>query len=125
MPWDLRLDPMTRDLTAGYVDGKEEILQRLVTRLNRELGEWFLETSAGLPWYQRGQGLLGSRNKFVLDMLIRRETKNTEGVERVLAMNTVYLNRSYTIYMQLLLVQDERVNFTMTEEGLQWQTVME
>jgi hypothetical protein len=123
MAWDLRLDPMTRDLMPGYVTGKDEIIQRLVTRLNRELGEWFLEVSAGLPWYQSGRGLLGSRNKFMMDMLIRRETRNTEGVERILKMNTVYLHRSYTIYFQLLLEQNVQVAITMTEEGFTWQTL--
>ena len=123
MAWDLRLDSKTRDLVTGYAAGQEEIIQRLLTRLNRELGEWFLEVSAGLPWYQRGHGLLGSRNKFMLDMLIRRETRNTDGVERILKMNTVYLHRSYTIYMQLLLAQDVQVEITMTEEGYTWRLI--
>lgn len=120
MSWDLRLDRTTRDLVAGYSTDEEEVLQRLLTRLNRELGEWFLETSAGLPWYQAGEGLLGSRNKFVLDMLIRREARETDGVDRILQMNTVYAHRSYTIYMQLLLSSSTIIEFTLTEEGATW-----
>lgn len=123
MAWDFRLDPKTRDLVSGYSIGIEEVLQRLVTRLNRELGEWFLETSAGLPWYQNGEGLLGSRNKFVLDMLIRREVRDTSGIDRILKMNTTFIQRSYTVYMQLLLSDSTVVAFTMTEEGFSWTTV--
>lgn len=123
MAWDLRLDSQTRDLVSGYSTGIEEVLQRVVTRLNRELGEWFLEVSAGLPWYQQGDGLLGSRNKFVLDMLIRKETRETLGVDRILKMNTTYANRSYSIYMKLLLSDSTVVSFTMTEEGFSWTMV--
>lgn len=121
MVWDLRLDPLSRDLVSGRAIGTEEIMQRLVTRLQRELGEWFLATDAGLPWYQEGQGLLGSRNKFMLDMLIRKETLGTEGVSRILSYNTVFLSRDYTVYMRLLLQDGTDVAFTMTEEGFSWQ----
>lgn len=120
MAWDLKLDPASRDLTSGLVTSLEEILQRLVTRLQREYGEWFLDITAGLPWYQNGEGLLGSRNKTMLDLIIRRETLNTTGVQRILVMNTLFFHRAYTIYMQLLLAHDEVVNFTMTEAGFQW-----
>lgn len=123
MAWDLRLDEQSRDLTSGYSVGIEEVLQRLVTRLNRELGEWFLETSAGLPWFQQGTGLLGSKNKFVLDMLVRKEVRGTLGVDRILKMNTTFVQRSYTIYLQLLLSDSTVVSFTMTEEGFSWTTV--
>ena len=123
MAWDLKLDPATRDLAFGIVTGPEEVLQRLVTRLNRELGEWFLNTSAGLPWYQSGEGLLGSRNKQVLDLLIRRETTSTDGVDRILQMRTTYLGRDYGIFMQLLLAENITVELSITEEGTSWQRV--
>lgn len=57
MTWDFQLNPATRDLEPGYVSGPDEIVQRLITRLKRELGEWFLNTKAGLPWYGDGQWL--------------------------------------------------------------------
>ena len=92
MTWDLRLNPATRDLEAGTVNGPDEILQRLITRLKRELGEWFLNTKAGLPWYQNGQGILGSKasSKRAVDLLIRRETLGTAGVERIIKLNTLF-----------------------------------
>ena len=120
MAWDLRIDPMTGDLITGIVTGSEEVLQRLVTRLRRELGEWFLATNAGLPWYQEGRGLLGSKNKKVLILLLRSETRKTEGVERILRMNTLFLERSFSIYMLLLLSSEEKVQMTLTEQGAIW-----
>lgn len=120
MSWDLRLGP-NRDLTAGIVTGVDEIIQRLVTRLNRELGEWFLNTSAGLPWYQDGNGLLGSRDKQNLNLLIRRETLQTAGVNRIIKFNSILntTTRQFTIYMYLVTEQGV-VNFTLTEEGASW-----
>lgn len=123
MPWDLRLDHGTRDLVAGYVSSQEEILQRLITRLKRELGEWFLETSVGLPWYQEGYGLLGSKNQEMLDMLIRAETLGTDGVERILDMRTIFVHREYSIYMLLLIAPADRAEITMNSEGFTWRMV--
>lgn len=120
MSWDLRLGP-NRDLTAGIVTGVDEIIQRLVTRLNRELGEWFLNTSVGLPWYQDGNGLLGSRDKQNLNLLIRRETLQTAGINRIIKFNSIFntTTRQFTIYMYLVTEQGV-VNFTLTEEGASW-----
>ncbi len=120
MSWDLRLGP-NRDLTTGIVTGVDEIIQRLVTRLNRELGEWFLNTSAGLPWYQDGNGLLGSRDKQNLNLLIRRETLQTAGINRIVKFNSIFntTTRQFTIYMYLVTEQGV-VNFTLTEEGASW-----
>ena len=107
MTWDWKLDPGTRDLVPGIVTGPEEIMQRLITRLKRELGEWFLNTSAGLPWYQQGRGILGSKShtKRAVDLLIRRETLGTEGVERIIKLNTLFPagTRTYTMYMEVFI----------------------
>lgn len=120
MSWDLRLGP-NRDLTTGIVTGVDEIIQRLVTRLNRELGEWFLNTSAGLPWYQDGSGLLGSRDKQNLNLLIRRETLQTAGINRIVKFNSIFntTTRQFTVHMYLVTEQGV-VNFTLTEEGASW-----
>ena len=107
MTWDWKLDPGTRDLVPGIVTGPDEIMQRLITRLKRELGEWFLNTSAGLPWYQQGNGILGAKphTKRAVDLLIRRETLGTEGVERIIKLNTLFPagKRVYTMYMEVFI----------------------
>lgn len=123
MSWDMALNPTTGDLIPGVVTGSAEILQRLRTRLNREYGEWFLDTTAGLPWYQEGNGLLGSKNRQLLILLVRRETLNTEGVERILQFNLVYTSatRYVSIFMQLLLTTGEIATqvfeFTEADKG--------
>lgn len=124
MSWDLKLNA-NRDLTSGIVTGAEEIMQRLVTRLRRELGEWVLNVTAGLPWYQNGAGLLGSKDKKTLDLLVRKETLGTAGVNRIVSYSAIYAsaNRQYTIYMTLV-TEEGNFNFTLTEEGATWQTTV-
>ena len=51
MAWDLEFK--NGDLTGGIATGDDEVIQRIRTRLFRELGEWFLNTASGLPG---GQG---------------------------------------------------------------------
>ena len=137
MSFDFYLDPETRDLRPGWATGSDEIVQRLITRLSRELGEWFLNTGAGLPWYgdiggrirnraerlktTGGQGILGSkaRTKSATDLLVRREVLETEGVERVLRMNTLYSadTRTYTMYMELFVTGAGVVSLTLTADA--------
>ena len=78
MAWDLEFK--NGDLTGGIVTGDDEVIQRIRTRLFRELGEWFLNTASGLPWYQDGKGILGSplRDKGAVDLFIRKQALGTE-----------------------------------------------
>jgi hypothetical protein len=51
---DAALDPLTGDLppTSRFVTGIELVRQRIRLRLQRGLGEWFLDPSQGLPFLQ-------------------------------------------------------------------------
>ena len=57
MAVDLLIDPATNDL--GYRNGRiryavsgNETAQRVITRIRRLKGEWFIDTSAGMPYIQ-------------------------------------------------------------------------
>lgn len=108
MTWDLMIDQSKADLVAGYVTGQDEIVQRIYTRLWRHLGEWFVNTSCGLPWYAgpssiiQGRlspdgAILGSRDLRYADIWIRNEIAETEGVLRVVDFNT-FFNTSTRVY---------------------------
>ena len=116
MAWDLEFK--NGDLTGGIVTGDDEVIQRIRTRLFRELGEWFLNTSSGLPWYQDGKGILGSplRDKGAVDLFIRKQALGTEGVSRILKLNSLFAagQREYSIYMQVLLDSGKLVEQTVT-----------
>lgn len=115
MAWDFKLNSGTRDLMPGIISGPDEVVQRLVTRLKRELGEWFLATQAGLPWYREGRGILGSKQpmKREVDLLIRRETLGTDGVERIIKLNTLFpaSTRTYSLHMELVITGAGIVQF--------------
>ena len=119
MAWDLALDPGRHDLTGGIVTGADEILQRLKVRLWRHLGEWFLNTSGGLPWYDAGseatagQGLLGSRDLRAAELLIRRETLETDGVLRIVRLNAVFTGRAFSLFMEILVEGGALESFTL------------
>lgn len=115
MSWDIALNSRGT-LAGGIVTGDNEILQRLWIRLNRELGEWFLNTEVGLPWYQNGYGILGSKpqRKNDIDLLIRREISRTEGIVQILKYNAIYASgtRIYDVYCVVLLKNNRTTEFT-------------
>ena len=115
MSWDIALNSRGT-LAGGIVTGDNEILQRLWIRLNRELGEWFLNTEVGLPWYQNGYGILGSKpqRKNDIDLLIRREISRTEGIVQILKYNAIYASgtRIYDVYCVVLLRNNRTTEFT-------------
>lgn len=108
MAWDFAVDHTTGDMIGGYVTGQDEIVQRVQTRLHRHLGEWFVNTSAGLPWYRgpsnliAGQltektAILGTRNFRYADIWIRNEIVETAGVIQLVDFNT-YFDTSTRVY---------------------------
>ncbi|MCC8194885.1 MAG: hypothetical protein LIP28_09605 [Deltaproteobacteria bacterium] len=124
MTWDLALDARTHDMTGGIVTGRDEIIQRLKIRLWRHLGEWFLATGAGLPWYTAGRkgaksgAILGSRDRTAAELRIRRETLETDGVQRVLSLHARSSGREFGVYMEIMLEDgtSEAITLTMNEE---------
>lgn len=80
---DILLDLNTHDITPGDYDlplvrGVDLIRQRLKQRILTILGEWFLDTEIGLPWFQEfsEKGVDMDRVR----ALIIRQIVETEGV---------------------------------------------
>lgn len=91
MAWDWQIDHATGDMTGRIVTGQDEIVQRVTTRLWRHLGEWFCNTSAGMPWYSGSskiisgqlsptEAILGSKDRAEAGTIIRNEIAETTGV---------------------------------------------
>jgi hypothetical protein len=62
-----------------------EVAQRLWTRLNFGLGEWFLDTSEGTPWFDHI--LTKGPNDQVVRTVLNSVIRNTEGVSALLRLN--------------------------------------
>lgn len=90
---DLLLDPNTHDLV--FVNGQatvtqtqaEIVAQRLKITLYTFLGEWFLDTSIGVPYFQQifGKG----RTKSAVDVIFQRFISNDPGVIEIREFQSV------------------------------------
>lgn len=84
---DLLLDPVTHDLV--FVNGQatvtqtqsEIVTQRLKIILYTFLGEWFLDTSIGVPYFQQVFGKV--RSKSAIDVIFQNIISNDEGVVEI------------------------------------------
>ena len=120
MAWDLKLDPLTHELSGGIVTGDDEVMQRLWMRLNKELGEWFLNVESGLPWYQDGYGMLGAKpnRRNDIDLVLRRCITGTDGVSQILYFKSLYAGgtRAYTVNVKILLESGETQELNVTAD---------
>jgi len=103
---DLPIDPKTNDL--AYKDGKivwvkgdDEIIQRVKTRLRRIFGEWFLNYTAGVPYYN-GQ-MLGSNDYDYTRLTLKNEILGTEGVTSCDTINLITdpKTKKVSVYAQI------------------------
>ncbi|MFJ7312510.1 hypothetical protein ACIQVE_07015 [Pseudomonas sp. NPDC098747] len=63
-----------------HIDTPEAVAQAVHTRLNLLRGEWFLDTSEGMPWSTE---VLGERTRATYDMTIRGYILDTTGVLQI------------------------------------------
>ena len=112
---DIMLDPVTHDIVLNgrnlaLVRGNELIAQRLKQNLLTITGEWFLDRSVGLPWFdeilQKGTNLDRIRQYFI------REIVNTKGVTVLnsLSMNNDPATRRLTV--DFVVNGDVNINFS-------------
>lgn len=120
MAYDLALDPGTHQLTGGLVFGDDEIMQRLWVRLNKELGEWFLNVESGVPWYQEGYGILGSKpnRKDEIDLILRQTIHDTDGIAQIVYFKSLFSSgmRAYTLNVQVELQSGVVSTFDVTAD---------
>ncbi len=93
MPQDIALDPQTHDLPAfGYsftlVEGLDRVAQQVRIRLQFFLGEWFLDTSKGLPYYE--EILKKHPDIPLVESLFKTEILTTPDVLELLGFSTEY-----------------------------------
>lgn len=98
---------------AVYLRRSDAIRQNVVTRLRSFTDDWFLDTAAGLPWFE----LLGDRET---ERRILREVETvvlgTEGVRAIerLTLTRPNRNREATIEIDVVDIFDERFTERLT-----------
>lgn len=96
---DILLDPDTHDL--DIVDGDlllgADVAQAVKIRLLAVRGEWFLDRTAGIPYYE--QVLVKNPNLSHVDALFRQTIVETPGINQLLSFETDFdaNTRTYTV----------------------------
>ena len=64
-------------------EATKTVRDRIQTRIQTELGEWYLDNSVGVPWYSNGSqvGILGSKMQAdEISAILRRQILDVDGV---------------------------------------------
>lgn len=69
---------------AGYADRSESVAQRVKTRLLSFQGDWFLDLSHGLPWFQL---IERPANLGRIERAVKAQILQTDGVSAVTAFS--------------------------------------
>lgn len=102
MAFDLLIDQATNDLdlSGGVLkfttEVREEVAQRVGIKLRTYAGEWFLDTTYGIPYLQ--EIIAQARNKRDVDSIFISEIRSEEGVSNIISYDSTFENntRKYT-----------------------------
>lgn len=80
---DFALDPRTKDLIIPLrpIEGADRIRQSVLIHLNTWLGEWFLDTSHGVPYLENVLGK--NRRPEIVEAVIRAQILSVQGVKSI------------------------------------------
>ena len=99
---DIALDPTTHDLQIQNFDlvlinDIDQIAQNLNIRLRFFVGEWFLDTLVGIPYYQ--YFFIKNPNQIQVDTFLKDEILNTDGVTNLTSYASDYdgSTRQYSV----------------------------
>ena len=103
--------PLTPEFTTQ--SRTEVVAQRLLIRLRSFQGEWFLDTSYGLPYLQQ---ILGHKtSKSAVDLIFQREILAENGVKELTFFESTFRNRQYSLTFRVKVTTgDETENITIT-----------
>lgn len=112
MSLDFKIDYTTGDMvinadhTVEEATGKDEVIQRIRTRIAKQYREWRYNLDSGIPWLATdvSDGLLGSRNATaIVRQYIVKTATETDGVTGVNVVQVRYdsSTRDYTIQLNV------------------------
>jgi hypothetical protein len=104
---DNDLDISTGDLQI--VTEGAAVAQRLGIRFRSFLGEWFLDTRYGFPWFESVLGIKNAEDYF--EFLVRSTILSTPGVQAIVSMTTSFnkTTREFTVNAVVQTDAGERV----------------
>ena len=93
MAWGL--DPRTNDVVIGRdgrllnITGAQQVAQKIRVALKHYFNEYFLDVSAGVPYYEV---VLGSKDKALAASVMRQQVLLVPGVRAVAKQQTTFQN---------------------------------
>ena len=109
-------DIFTRNYGLAHISGNDQIAQRISTRLKLLLGEWFLDTGAGVPWFD--QILVKNPNRAIVQGALKRTILQTPKVNELVEFDIAEdsVNRKIVIHFAVT-VNDGSVVESSVEMG--------
>lgn len=87
MSIDIKLDPLTHDIALSktndlvLIDGAERIRQQVKVTLLTFFGEWFLDTTFGVPYFE--VILIKNPRRAEIENVLRQKVRDVPGVSAV------------------------------------------
>lgn len=77
--------------------------QRLKILLQSWLGEWFLDTTYGIPYSQRIIAIKQT-SKASTDLILQQKVLSDAGVKEIISWNSTFVNRKYSLVFQIRVI---------------------
>lgn len=77
--------------------------QRLKILLQSWLGEWFLDTTYGIPYSQRIIAIKQT-SKASTDLILQQKVLSDAGVKEIISWDSTFINRKYTLVFQVRVI---------------------
>lgn len=94
MAYDLKLDPLTHDLLlasdGALIEGPQRITQQIKCTLLTLYGEWFLDTTFGVPYFE--SVMVKNPNRSEIEAILKDRIIDVPGVSGVQQM-TMQIDR--------------------------------
>lgn len=88
-----RNGPLTKDQTTQPLI--DTVRQRLLILLRSYQGEWFLDTTYGIPYYQ---SILGRKTtKDGVDLIFQTAILSENGVKEITSFSSTFIQRQYSM----------------------------
>lgn len=96
--------PLTKDYTTQPYT--QTVGQRLKIRLLTFMGEWFLDTTYGVPYWQRLLGIKQT-SKSAIDLIFQQQILAEPGVKEIVRFDSTFQNRQYSLNFRVKVVTGE------------------
>jgi hypothetical protein len=80
--------------TLFLINEPSAVAQAVMTRLNLWQGQWFLDTTLGMPWLQQ---VIGKNTQAARDAAIQNTILGTPGVNQILSYSSEVVDRKMTV----------------------------